>query len=307
MSEKKQFDLKALLEGYYKGTLSELQRKLLDRFFQDSYAETPWNTETMGDRDAIKKTIHKNIHRRTKKKVFRLTPIYYAAASVAILLGLLYFSNKDVENLQFTTTTQIDSLRLADGSKIILSPHSIFAYPKTFNGNLRKVQLIKGNAFFQVARDTAHPFIVTQGNLTTRVLGTSFNVRMTSVGTSVDVKSGKVEVATESGQRQILTKDQQVVFYKEDQSLQQRELSDLPNWYGRNISLNDINLRQLSRFLQLRYGYTLALADPELYNHRLTVNVTAKDDIHSVVSQLKYITNLQFKINAHEISVHEEK
>src|SRR5690606_31668171 len=140
--------------------------------------------------------------------------------------------------------------------------------------------------------------------LTTRVLGTSFNIRITSLGTTVDVKAGKVAVSTETGQRQVITKNQRVVFNLEKESLRQKELSDLPHWYGSNIALRDIDMWQLSRFLELRFGYKLQLLDSELNKDKITVNISKTDDIHSVIDQLNYITNLQFKINAHEISVH---
>lgn len=304
MSEKKQSYFESLLDSYYEGTITEQQRKLLDRFFEDQYTKVDWNTAAMGDRDQLKKTIQKKIHQRTKKKIFKLTPVYYAAASIALLFGLFFYLKKDVGNLQFTTTTQIDSLQLEDGSKIILSPNSIFEYPEKFDSDQREVRLIKGNAFFKVARDTVHPFMVTQGKLTTRVLGTSFNIRITSLGTTVDVKTGKVAVSTETGQRQVITENQRVVFNLEKESLHLKELSDLPHWYGSNIALHNIDMWQLSRFLELRFGYKLRLTNNELHENKLTVNISKTDNIHSVIEQLNYITNLQFKINAHEISVH---
>lgn len=303
MSANKQRYFEDLMDGYYKGTITESQRELLDQFFEDQYTEVEWNSATMGDRDELKKTIQKKIHQRTKKKLFKLTPVYYAAASVAILFGLFFYLKQDSRNLQFTTTTQIDSLLLADGSKIILSPYSAFEYPEKFTGDQRKVHLLKGNAFFQVARDTAQPFIVSHGKLKTQVLGTSFNIRMTSLKTTVDVLTGRVKVSDGMGQQQFLNKEQRVVFDEKDESLLLKEISDLPHWYGSNIALRDIEMRQLSKFLELRFGYTLKLLNPELYQNRLTVNISDKDDIHSVIAQLKYITNLQFKINTHEINV----
>jgi len=57
-----------------------------------------------------------------------------------------------------------------------LNSDSRLAYPTVFKGKERVVSL-EGEAYFKVAKDAAHPFIVKSGNLQIRVLGTEFNVR----------------------------------------------------------------------------------------------------------------------------------
>jgi len=64
---------------------------------------------------------------------------------------------------------------LPDGSKIWLSPSSTLVYPDQFIGNLREVKL-EGEAFFEIAKDKKHPFIIHSGRMATRVVGTSFEI-----------------------------------------------------------------------------------------------------------------------------------
>lgn len=64
---------------------------------------------------------------------------------------------------------------LADGTKVWLNTASSLRYPTRFNGKERKVYL-SGEAYFEVARDTAHPFIVSADGTDITVLGTKFNV-----------------------------------------------------------------------------------------------------------------------------------
>lgn len=64
---------------------------------------------------------------------------------------------------------------LDDGTEIWLNSASELKYPAHFVGNERRVQLT-GEAYFQVARNEAAPFIVETRDMDVKVLGTSFNV-----------------------------------------------------------------------------------------------------------------------------------
>ena len=65
---------------------------------------------------------------------------------------------------------------LCDGTEVWLNANSNFVYPTAFIGNERIVTL-EGEAYFKVAKDAKHPFIVKTKTVQTRVLGTEFNIR----------------------------------------------------------------------------------------------------------------------------------
>src|SRR5690606_18082388 len=65
---------------------------------------------------------------------------------------------------------------LPDGSKVTLNSNSSISYTEGFTESTREIKL-KGEAFFQVTKDPARPFIVHTGNIATTALGTSFNIR----------------------------------------------------------------------------------------------------------------------------------
>jgi ferric-dicitrate binding protein FerR (iron transport regulator) len=67
-------------------------------------------------------------------------------------------------------------LQLSDGTKIWLCPSSSLQYPDQLTGNYREVKL-EGEAFFEVAKDKVHPFIIHSGRMQTQVVGTSFNIQ----------------------------------------------------------------------------------------------------------------------------------
>ncbi|MHB8205902.1 FecR family protein [Mucilaginibacter sp.] len=87
-------------------------------------------------------------------------------------------------------------LTLSDGTKIWLSPSSSLEYPDQLKGNLREVKL-EGEAFFEVAKDKKHPFVIHSGRMDTRVVGTSFNIQSykAQISATVTVVTGIVKVS----------------------------------------------------------------------------------------------------------------
>lgn len=124
-----------------------------------------------------------------------------AALTGALLLAGLHFFNQDKIQpeewvIHKTTEGNIDSLTLPDESKVWLNAGTEIRFRKNFStANLRTVEL-KGEAYFDVRHDDAHPFVVTSGDLKTTVYGTSFNIRAypNDAEMFVAVNSGRVGV-----------------------------------------------------------------------------------------------------------------
>jgi transmembrane sensor len=111
--------------------------------------------------------------------------IFQAAAALALLAGFLwlftaYFAAEQEAASRLVTrqtppgTRQ--TIKLDDGSTITLNAGSRISFLQPFPAQKREITLL-GEAFFQVAKDSRRPFIVTTGQLKTRALGTSFNIR----------------------------------------------------------------------------------------------------------------------------------
>ncbi|HEY0271892.1 MAG TPA: FecR domain-containing protein, partial [Chitinophaga sp.] len=69
----------------------------------------------------------------------------------------------------------VRSLTLSDGSRVVLRAGSRLEYLPAFTGNSRSVKLV-GEAYFDIAPDKKHPFIIYTGKVKTTVLGTAFNI-----------------------------------------------------------------------------------------------------------------------------------
>ncbi len=90
-------------------------------------------------------------------------------------------------------------ITFTDGTRVKLNADSRLTYPRTFAADTREVYL-EGEAFFDVAPNPVRPFIVHTGNISTRVLGTSFNVRTypEDEAVKVAVVTGKVMVESKT-------------------------------------------------------------------------------------------------------------
>lgn len=133
----------------------------------------------------------------TQPKIRSLNRIWSAAAAIAVLLVAgwwIFMREAGSKTLEYSTAdNQSRSITLPDQSKIVLNENSTLTY--TFDGKNRQVEL-SGEAFFDVEKDPKHPFVIHSGEVETKVLGTSFNIRAypDEAKVKVSVKTGRVEV-----------------------------------------------------------------------------------------------------------------
>lgn len=127
------------------------------------------------------------------KKLYRWLS---TAAAILFISTMVIWYYVSVTSLTFqikeTHAGVIDSIRLADGSQVFLAENTIIKYPKEFKTENRPVILVKGQAFFKVAKDPKHPFEVTINHSIVKVLGTSFNINYTPNQIQLSVKTGRV-------------------------------------------------------------------------------------------------------------------
>ncbi|WP_040679290.1 FecR family protein [Niabella aurantiaca] len=161
---------------------------------------------------------------------------WVAAAAVILVVGILLITTNRKSLLNIAQVGHADSLvtfynstnntqliTLPDNSKISLDKNSGIRISTLFKTLKERKVYLTGNAFFDVAKDKTRPFYVYTGNITIRVVGTSFKVlsNHTTGKVSVDVLSGVVKVSslTEKGptkkvEEVTLTRNQRVAIEK---------------------------------------------------------------------------------------------
>lgn len=113
-----------------------------------------------------------------------------AASFAAILIGPGLMLDLRADHV--SGTAEVRSVRLTDDSVVTLAPESAIAVG--YAAGERRVELLAGEAFFEVAPDPAQPFRVSVGPVDVVVLGTGFDVRREPGGTEVGVEHGVVRV-----------------------------------------------------------------------------------------------------------------
>ncbi len=198
------------------------------------------------------------------------------AAIVLIALTASYFlyriiAKPGVENVVAMET--VKSATLPDGTVVALNKNSVITFPGKFGSKTRKVML-KGEAFFQVKRNEAKPFIIEAGNAEIEVLGTSFNVdaRPENEFTEVIVKSGKVALRSEKGNEVILMKGERGVLSKATGKLVKEEnrSRNYLAWKTRKLIFENDLLSDVVKDISKVYDVKIELANPELKEYRLT-------------------------------------
>lgn len=113
-----------------------------------------------------------------------------AAAMAAGVGALLVW--RDPEQPIETTLGEIRRVPLKDGSLVAINTASRIGVDMT--AKVRRIDLVQGEAWFQVAKDRDRPFIVEAGDVRARAVGTAFSVRRYDDGASIRVTEGVVEI-----------------------------------------------------------------------------------------------------------------
>lgn len=124
---------------------------------------------------------------------FRRVVISSLAAAAAVAVCFLGF--RLATHPAPTAVTAIGALQtldLPDGSVVRLNTDS--AIDVRFSEAERRIRLVRGEAHFSVARDSARPFVVAAGGISVRAVGTAFNVRLRTEAVEVMVTHGRVGV-----------------------------------------------------------------------------------------------------------------
>ena len=154
-----------------------------------------------------------------KTHYLRILPV--AASIIVLIFGVLWFWNKSSlqETVLLSRTGETKVFYLPDSSRVMLSGDSRLAYNAQFGKTNRELSL-RGEAFFQVKRDTSKPFIVETSLIQVEVLGTSFQVIAEKLRAEVSVEKGRVKITTQDKkQKSVLETGMSVVYGKKQGEL----------------------------------------------------------------------------------------
>ncbi len=304
----------ALLKKYQSGNATAAERRIVEQW----YALIEEEPRSLSPREW--EALEKRLWMKLQNGAFgdqalpevEATPLWrrvrvIAAASVALLLALGYLLYRDDKNPDrgmayekeagmervVNTGPAVLPVALEDGSTVLLSPESELQFPTHFEAQKREVHLT-GEAFFEISENPDRPFLVNAGQITTRVLGTSFRVKAPQRGSAVEVSvtTGKVSVyendkaeAVQSSKNSngvVLTPNHQVKFLTENRlfvtSLVEEPVAVPQATVARQYTFdyNDTPLSQVLSELEETYSIGLDVEKKALGDCPLTANLSEK-------------------------------
>jgi transmembrane sensor len=130
-----------------------------------------------------------------------MVSVYLKNDKSAAIAGRLNSHIEDQQLIRVNTTNASQIAWLTDGSSVVLKAGASIKHDAFLQNTKREVYL-KGDAFFDIAKDASRPFLVYTKDIGIRVLGTSFNVSENNGNLTVSVKTGKISVYQLNGNKQ---------------------------------------------------------------------------------------------------------
>jgi transmembrane sensor len=195
-------------------------------------------------------------------------------------------------------------LVLPDGTKVWLNATSAIKFPVAFTGNSRTIELT-GEAYFEVAKNAARPFLVKVKDTEVKVLGTHFNIMAYSEEGMIatTLLEGSVHVS-KGAQKHVMMPGQQVVW-KENGEFKLNEHADLEevvSWKNGKFHFNNADIkvimRQIARWYDVEVEYRNISSDTQLGGI-----VSRKEDLGQLLNYFEIAGNVRFTVEGRKIIV----
>lgn len=197
-------------------------------------------------------------------------------------------------------------VHLPDGSTVLLNKNSRLDYPREFSGKTREVTLT-GEAFFDITHLTGRPFLVHTGQLTTRVLGTTFNIRAypADKAIAITVTSGKVQVLKENASVGLLGENQQLRFDKGSKALVEHKVDVKPliAWKPEEVSFDDITMEEAAHRIGRWFGVTVGFVNPVVKQCRVTATFYREDELEEIMTVVCGVSESNFTMHNKTVTI----
>ncbi|WP_109830091.1 FecR family protein [Reichenbachiella versicolor] len=237
------------------------------------------------------------------KKTARVVSLwwYAAAASVVLAVGLVFsLQTKEEKFTTLSSAEQKEDYLLPDGSQVSLNSQSLLSYVENNMTDAdQRVVKLTGEAFFEVAHDPEHPFIVQTNDAEVKVLGTKFMVTTDlNSPTKVLVTEGKVQVTfKETGKVVILEKEEEIALETLDNSSEEDVVvksSDTNQLYWKTgvMKFEHATLEKVFQTLSEEFDTTIVSDNKKI----LACDITAtfkKKSLDTIIEVIKNIHQLE--------------
>lgn len=295
---------KSIVERFLKNECTEQERELIETWYfsfennLDGISQMT-DEEQIGLENELYLKIKEKIAPAQKTSTRQINWVWYlsSAAAVFLLAFGIWTYNKTTKNIQTVSGVPFSGwakyenisakelkITLPDGSVVVMKPKTQLSYNQS-DTKFREVNLT-GEAFFDVMHDATRPFLIYTGKMTTKVLGTSFNVKAfpNMKKSEVSVVSGKVTVYEKDAEEinnngVILTPNLKVTFFDEEEHfvtglVEKPEVLKTINKETLSFNFQDVPLNEVLTALEKAYGIEMVLERESLGKCTLNGDLT---------------------------------
>lgn len=201
-------------------------------------------------------------------------------------------------NTLYTPAGQRARLVLQDGTEVWLNAKSKLVYPAHFAGKERRVR-VEGEAFFNVAKDSVKPFIVSAENVDMKVLGTQFNVYCYPDAEYIKTSllEGCIHVFFQDRENEgvLLKPNQQVTVSEGKMEVRPIELEEYFLWRNGVYAFKNEPLIDILKKLELYYDVKIVVEDPSMFRETYTGKFRQRDSLDDVFRVLQQIRHFKVR------------
>ena len=259
------------------------------------------------------------------------------AASVLITGGIAFYFlySKQSINVLYNTDTEIvcgkrmrKNIVLPDGTSVWLNTNSKFTYDNAMLSKDRREVKLYGEAFFDVAKDKKHPFIIHTEKIAVKVLGTAFNIKAYpgDAVTETTLIRGLIELSLNSDpQRKILLRakeklalnesvlnehinksaappihNQLIIENIEPVEISNKDYIEETSWLQNKLVFKDESFEELAPKLEKWYNVTFKINNKTAAGYRFT-GILENETLPQALTEMQIIRPFKFKITANDV------
>lgn len=243
-----------------------------------------------------------------------------AVVTIFILFWVFIPSSANENSAAVQAVTEIKSnpkgqksvIVLRDGSRVKLNADSELSFPETFSDSSRIVYL-KGEAFFEIARDVDRPFTVVTDNIATTALGTSFNVKAFPDQADIEIvlATGKVKVIntspSEIAKPDELTLDPyfRATFTKANRGLHKDsiDVTETLAWKDGILYFRDAKLDEIKEKLERWYNVEFTVLNENRWGRRQFTGSFDNESLKNVLEGISFSSKFKYHITGRKVSI----
>lgn len=272
--------------------------RLLEKLWHQSGEPEEIDFDTEQALQNVARQLHAPAGSTPRARIITLGKAAAIAAAVVIVLLVWWLVNPHNSNRTIVADADVKEVLLEDGSQVYLRRGASLQYPDHFAKNKRAVQLT-GEAFFNVAHNTAQPFIITAGSTNVTVVGTSFSVITHIDSVQLIVKTGRVRfnALSDTTNKVLVSAGEKAVFVQNHLRKEMNTDENFNAWQSKQLVFNNTPLQQVAATLSNYYQIQMSLnASDSAKIAPTTVTITFNDQsLATVLNELSLITSYQFK------------